>query len=282
MSSAAQGRGIQNESEEESKLHEFLTEIKKESTKEVPGLPAKPAPAVYFDVVRDDELLGRLDLSGTKQLTFGRDPGRDVILDHLSISRHHATMTFDGSKAFISDFRSTHGTFVATANGQRRLQEKDLVELHSGDVVRFGESSRRYVFNINEPKEAMEPPTKKRKGPHRTAVESALHDGVVDLGSGKIKVTLQAPANVVDQLLSPDGVGSPTLKAIEQRTSARLAFDQPQAPNSMRLVELRGNPNSVAAARLELLTLSNAAQQPFRHERFRYSSTAVPSESLLD
>ena len=65
-----------------------------------------------------DELLGRLDLSGAQQLTFGRDPSKiDVPLEHASISRHHATMTFDSENAFISDIRSTHGTFIIRKGG---------------------------------------------------------------------------------------------------------------------------------------------------------------------
>jgi len=102
------------------KVEEFLCSIEKSDvvgvTKDASiSSELKPTPSIYFDVVRgdDNKLLGRLDLSGVTQLTFGREASRvDVVLEHASISRHHATMTFDTNTAFISDFRSTHGTFL--------------------------------------------------------------------------------------------------------------------------------------------------------------------------
>mmetsp|Transcript_929 Transcript_929/g.3158 ORF Transcript_929/g.3158 Transcript_929/m.3158 type:complete len:327 (-) Transcript_929:109-1089(-) len=279
--------------EEEAKIRDFLTTIATSSA--LPTGPPKAPPPVYFDVVRADtgELLGRLDLSGTPQLTFGRDPSRvDVALEHGSISRHHATMTFDGTDAFVSDFRSTHGTFVTRGGAETRLQERDLVQLHPGDALRFGESSRRYVFRIaataKESSDASSSEGPKRR-PTGTTDEAAppttLQDGVVDLGQGRIKLTLQAPSSVVESLLSRDG--SATLKAIEKRTSTHLAFDTRPARGPMRFVEIRGKPNSVAAARLELLTIHAAPppleqqQQQGAHHRFRYASTAVgPADSL--
>jgi len=185
-------------------------------------------------------------------------------------------MTFDGAEAaYISDFRSTHGTFVtrAASREEKRLEEKDMVQLHSGDVVRFGESSRRYVFHIAEEKQEKKKPA------------AAPDAGVVDLGDGRIKVTLQAPSRIVERLTSKEG--AKTLKDIEQRTNTRLAFDRDLGDRRpMRLVEIRGLPNSVAAARLELLTLSsnNNANPVFdsSHHRFRYASTALPSESLFE
>ena len=105
----------------------FLKEIAEKPAPPKPPPPPpqnmKPPPKIYFDVLRgegDDEgeLLGRLDLSGASQLTFGRDASRvDVPLEHGSVSRHHATITFDADVAYISDFKSTHGTYVTTPDG---------------------------------------------------------------------------------------------------------------------------------------------------------------------
>lgn len=98
-------------------------------------------------MVRGEEFLGRLNLSGVSQLTFGRDPSRvDIPLDHASISRHHATMTFDRDSIFISDFGSTHGTFLSRDQSWQKLKPTELNQLFPGDVLRFGESSRRYVL----------------------------------------------------------------------------------------------------------------------------------------
>ncbi len=116
---------------------------------------AKPPPPLYFDVMRGDDSLGRLDLSGAARLTFGRDaPERvDVPLDHPSASRHHATMVFErvadgpaggtAPAAYLRDEGSTHGT---TLDGRRLPARGDGERLRPGMVVRFGESTRSYVY----------------------------------------------------------------------------------------------------------------------------------------
>ena len=84
-----------------------------------------------------------MDLSGASQLTFGRDASRvDVPLEHGSVSRHHATITFDADVAYISDIKSTHGTYVTTPDGGEE-KISTLTRLDEGSTVRFGESSRR-------------------------------------------------------------------------------------------------------------------------------------------
>ena len=72
--------------------------------------PPPPHPPIYFDVYTLDgggKLFGRLDLSGAERLTFGRDAHVDVPLDHVSISRHHATIRFEGGVTYVADMKST-------------------------------------------------------------------------------------------------------------------------------------------------------------------------------
>jgi len=204
-----------------------------------------------------DELLGRLDLSQATQLTFGRDASRvDVALEHASISRHHATLTFDREAAFISDFDSTHGTFLARpGEAERRLRNRDLTPLEPGDVIRFGESSRRYLFNRSRP----DPPE-------------------------AVTVHVRVPANTVGRLI---GRGGATINAVQERTKALVDLvDHANHldPPPFRLVKIKGSLQAVAAARLELLAITAGDPPPPlpadadagpATQRFRYASTNI-------
>ncbi|XP_024974435.1 kanadaptin isoform X2 [Cynara cardunculus var. scolymus] len=74
---------------------------------------------------------------------FGRVDLCDFVLEHPTISRFHAVLQFNKSGgAFLYDLSSTHGTFI----NKNQVKKKVYVELHVGDVLRFGHSSRLYIF----------------------------------------------------------------------------------------------------------------------------------------
>ena len=124
-----------------------------------PTPPPTPPPPVYFDVYTADggtKLFGRVDLSGAEKLTFGRDaPHVDVPLEHASALRHHATIRFEGDVAYLADMKSSHGTYVTPPGGTE--ERITTARLRDGSVVRFGESTRRYVLRRSEPGVASPP-----------------------------------------------------------------------------------------------------------------------------
>ena len=63
--------------------------------------------------------------------TIGRDAEADVRIDALSISRHHARVTWRGADASIEDLGSKNGTWVngARVEGAMRLEDGDEVRL---------------------------------------------------------------------------------------------------------------------------------------------------------
>jgi ABC transport system ATP-binding/permease protein len=73
-------------------------------------------------------------------LRIGRAPDNDIVLDALGVSRHHATLNYQGgAQPVLADLGSTNGTYV---NGQplagpRLLDPHDLVFL-GGFVLRVG------------------------------------------------------------------------------------------------------------------------------------------------
>jgi VWFA-related protein len=108
-----------------------------------PGIPAsgetrviERAPkhlAMLVDRVRPDR---KYDLKGTTNV--GRAQDNQIVLDHPTVSRHHAWVKAEGEEFLVFDIGSANGTFV----NDERVEQPRL--LQHGDVVRFGEEA--FVF----------------------------------------------------------------------------------------------------------------------------------------
>ena len=68
-------------------------------------------------------------------MTIGRAPDNDIVIDHKSISRHHARIEFDGTRYQIYDLNSTNGTFL---DHVRLIPDKAHTWL-PGENLRVGE-----------------------------------------------------------------------------------------------------------------------------------------------
>jgi len=95
-----------------------------------PGPVAIPSePGHYLQVQAPGEArLVRVEAGVTH---IGRGLSADLRLDENSVSRRHAMLVREDSRARILDDRSSNGTFV---NG-RRIEQADL---SSGDVIKIG------------------------------------------------------------------------------------------------------------------------------------------------
>jgi pSer/pThr/pTyr-binding forkhead associated (FHA) protein len=67
-------------------------------------------------------------------VTIGRLPDNAVVIDHSTVSGHHACVSLDGSNFILEDLGSTNGTLV----NERRVTRHTL---ESGDIVRVGNHS---------------------------------------------------------------------------------------------------------------------------------------------
>jgi pSer/pThr/pTyr-binding forkhead associated (FHA) protein/tetratricopeptide (TPR) repeat protein len=68
----------------------------------------------------------------------GRTGENDIIINHKSISRHHAKIVREGSRYVILDLESANGVRVGGT-------ERDRIELQSGDVIELGEVRLRFL-----------------------------------------------------------------------------------------------------------------------------------------
>jgi hypothetical protein len=115
---------------------------------EAAAAAAAPKPkggrVVALEVRRGDAVVGHL-LVGPMRLhhkcVFGRAPGSDVVLEHLSVSRAHAQLSVDGSgQVLVMDLGSAHGTNLDGT----WLRPNALRQLRVGGELKFGASSRTY------------------------------------------------------------------------------------------------------------------------------------------
>ena len=64
-------------------------------------------------------------------VTVGRDPEKDIFLNDMTVSRHHASFEIVGDSVTVTDAGSLNGTYV---NGVCC----DSAVLHDGDIVQIG------------------------------------------------------------------------------------------------------------------------------------------------
>ena len=76
-------------------------------------------------------------------LVMGRTEENDVLLNHRSISRHHAKIVRDGDHYTIVDLQSANGIRV---NGE----DYERIELNAGDIVELGHVKIRFVGPLEE------------------------------------------------------------------------------------------------------------------------------------
>jgi len=67
-------------------------------------------------------------------VTIGRAPSNHIVVDHPSVSTHHALLLRTGASYWLKDLNSTNGTLI---NGDCVTD----TELKDGDTIRFGSVS---------------------------------------------------------------------------------------------------------------------------------------------
>ncbi len=81
-------------------------------------------------VQRGPEIGQRFELSG-ERLTVGRSADADIMLDDVTVSRHHAEFVADGEGWALVDMGSLNGTYVNRHSVERH-------PLTSGDMIQIG------------------------------------------------------------------------------------------------------------------------------------------------
>ena len=88
-------------------------------------------------VQRGPEIGQRFELTGDR-LSVGRAADADIMLDDVTVSRHHAESVADGDGWAVVDMGSLNGTYVNRESVERRL-------LTSGDLIQIGKFRLQYL-----------------------------------------------------------------------------------------------------------------------------------------
>ncbi len=90
-----------------------------------------------FSSADSDNKWFSLPLSMKKELIIGRDDSSDIILPHVSVSKHHAKIVCEKSEYYILDNGSTNGVIVNNKriSNKVRLHEKDVIDITNSKLI---------------------------------------------------------------------------------------------------------------------------------------------------
>ncbi len=82
-------------------------------------------------------------LAGIDQLSVGRQPDCDLVIEDPSVSKRHALLKWnaESKRCSVADLRSTNGTFLNASTGV----ERETV-LRDGDILSFGDAQFWYLL----------------------------------------------------------------------------------------------------------------------------------------
>ncbi len=104
----------------------------------IQGVASVAPPSPGRLVVITTNLAGGEYQLDSASLVIGRTPENDIVLNHKSISRHHAKIIRDGGHYVVVDLESANGVRVNGAEHER-------TQLQSGDVLELGHVRLRFL-----------------------------------------------------------------------------------------------------------------------------------------
>jgi VWFA-related protein len=102
-------------------------------------LQREPQMGVVGLLIDRDHPANRLDVA-KPVVTIGRSRENDLVIDHNTVSRQHASIKLEDDQFRLYDLGSTNGTFVGDD------QVREPVVLQDGVTVRFGEKA--FIFKV--------------------------------------------------------------------------------------------------------------------------------------
>src|SRR6266480_1188489 len=182
-------------------------------------------------------------LSQTKVMSVGRQAGSYLLIDHDSVSRRHAEISYANQQYILRDLGSSNGTFV----NEVRLEADKVYILKPVDRVRFGKM--KFTFQVKGVRPANDSMTRLR-GEKLPGI-TKLHDlttGFYDPG-GRDKSSPYAPSG--QPVLNADG--SLLLPGATQALSADIVATFKEDPALIVLVH--GSPQVVYLKQGKRITL---------------------------
>ena len=112
------------------------------------NLPCPPGGIFVLEIVKNGTVMCSLDVT-KPVIRFGRSRDCEVPMDHPSISRYHAVLTWKPGPTktgifFLKDLNSTHGSFV----NKKRIPAGLVARIEpNNSVIKLGGSTRNFILN---------------------------------------------------------------------------------------------------------------------------------------
>ena len=114
----------------------------------------------------NEQVLKEIPLEGP-QMTVGRKPDNDLVIDNPAVSGHHARVVKEEGGFFIEDLGSTNGTFLNDAKVQKQ-------KLKNADQINVGKHALIFQDEVAPPPPP--PPPVKESGSDKTMIlDTAKH-----------------------------------------------------------------------------------------------------------
>lgn len=116
-----------------------------------PWAAASPVPGYSIEILKEGTIIEKIKLDSKTHFILGRMGGSvDILMEHVSISRHHCCLQFrDDGILMALDLGSAQGSYL----NKVKLAKDVYQRLNVGDILRFGASTRMYI--VNGPAEQM-------------------------------------------------------------------------------------------------------------------------------
>jgi ABC transport system ATP-binding/permease protein len=110
---------------------------------EIPGLMVS---MTYLAPSQATARISAIQFGEKEKLTLGRDPGNDVVCDDPRVSHFHAQVTRVGRRYYVTDLRSSNGTFVndVRVQGNVWLKPQDTIRIGPYKLVMGEDRFTRY------------------------------------------------------------------------------------------------------------------------------------------
>jgi pSer/pThr/pTyr-binding forkhead associated (FHA) protein len=215
-------------------------------------------------VVVSTELAGMEFSLNRSSVVIGRTDENDVVLNHRSISRHHAKIVRDNDRFTIVDLQSANGVRV---NGE----DYERIELHPGDVLELGHVKLRFVGPLEQ--FTFDPASV--RVPRRLPLKLGFVVGGLSLAAGvalliqnlvgpraneaAAPVVAAAPAPVAAPAPSPPPPPGPPAEAVPAATPEPLS---PEEVLAQAVLDARNEDWEAAATALEPLAGKRGPDDP--------------------
>jgi pSer/pThr/pTyr-binding forkhead associated (FHA) protein len=169
-----------------------------------------------------------------RELTIGRLPHNDIVIDDQSVSRSHATLIINGSTYSIRDMGSSNGTFI---NGMRINGLSNLIE---NDILKVGNELVPWMnyISMSDPVGFKNEPVKNQNAQNIEQQKLPNSSGALTLGILGLVFSLGLFGIIFNILAISLGAGATSRYKLQPEKYTESSYSQAKAGKVMGIIGL--------------------------------------------